>query len=220
MLTNHPQSVLLDQPWVNIDLILQAQQAWSDRCARDRWYQHCVPFEDGEDKLNHDHEGGFAHFNARDCFEADYERALKWPAFKTEAMSWGTQDVHPMVRMPTHLVTGPWDEEKKRRLFWLTRGGLQVGSEGHSPIPWEVKMKCLENAVILAEKPDSLILNCLVGNWIFLDLPEDLVRKRLLDLDRRLEWGGDEPETREALRRIRSALDMFMQLPRYHHLPL
>jgi hypothetical protein len=81
-------------------------------------------------------------------------------------------------------------------------------------------MKCLENAVILAEKPDSLILNCLVGNWIFLDLPEDLVRKRLLDLDRRLEWGGDEPETREALRRIRSALDMFMQLPRYHHLPL
>ncbi|KIE00182.1 hypothetical protein MAJ_03839, partial [Metarhizium majus ARSEF 297] len=213
------QSAMLELPWVDVDFILQAQQAWSDRYARDRWYQHSVPFEDGYHQLNHDHHGGFAHFHARDCFEADYKRALEWPAFKTEAMSWGTHDLHPRARFPVDLITGPWDEEKKRRLFWLTRGGLQMGGEGQNPVPWEIKLKCLENAIINAEEPDPLIINCLIGNWIFLDLPEDIVRKHLISLDRRLEWGADEPASRAILRRIRNTLDMFMQLPQYHHMP-
>ncbi|KHN98774.1 uncharacterized protein MAM_03236 [Metarhizium album ARSEF 1941] len=217
------QSAMLELPWVDIDFILQAQQAWSDRYARDRWYQHSVPFEveAGSHHLNHDHQGGFSHFNARDCFEADYRRALAWPAFKTESMSWGTHDLHPMTRLPVDLVTGPWDDEKKRRLFWLARGGLQMGAESRNPVPvpWETKVACLENAVINAEEPDPLIINCLIGNWVFLDLPEDIVRKHLVSLDRRLAWGGDEPASRGILRRIRSTLDVFMQLPQYHHMP-
>lgn len=219
-MSNSSQSAMLKLPWADVNFILQAQQTWADRYGHGRWYQHSVPFEDGHNKLNHGHEGGFSHFIARSCFEADYERALQWPAFKTEAMSWGTQDVHPMTRIPTDLITGPWNGEKKRRLFWLSRGGIQLGGEGQSPIPWEVKVKCLENAVISSEEPDPLIINCLIGNWIFTDLPEDVVRKQLIGLDRRIEWGGDGPESKEILRRIRNALDMFMQLPSYHHMPI
>ncbi|TWU77025.1 hypothetical protein ED733_007673 [Metarhizium rileyi] len=216
------QTAMLELPWVDLDLILQAQQTWSDRHARHRWFQHSVPFEDGDcnDKLNHSHVGGFSHFNARDCFEADYLRALQWPAFQTETMSWGTQDVHPQALIPVDLITGPWNSEMKRRLFWLARGGLQLAGKGQSSASWEIKLKCLENAVIAAEELDPLIINCLIGNWIFKDLPEDIVRKQIIALDRRLEWGGDGLEGRNILRRIRSTLDLFMQLPQYHHMPV
>ncbi|KAK2608690.1 hypothetical protein QQS21_002801 [Conoideocrella luteorostrata] len=214
------QSIMLGLPWADIDFILQAQQAWADRYARGRWYEHSVPFADGgEDKSNHDHDGGFSHFNARACFEADYERAIKWPAFQFQDVGWGTQDVHPMAQIPMDLIAGPWNEEKKRRLFWLTRGGIQLHLKMQNLIPWEVKVQCLDNAVISAECPDPLIINCLVSDWTFRDIPEDISRKQVLDLNRRIEWGGDPPDTKEVLRRIAIALNFDMQLPQWLHMP-
>lgn len=213
------QSDMLELPWVDIDFILQAQQAWADKYARDRWYQHSVPFAEGEGKFNHGHEGGFSHFKSRACFDADYERALKWPAFQTTSMTWGTRDVHPHVRMPMDLITGPWNEEKRRRIFWLTRGGIRLGAKGQTPVPWEVKLACLDNAVISAEELDPLIINCLISDWIFKDLPEDIVRKQLVQLSRRIEWGGDSPESKEILRRIATALNLDLQLPQYDRIP-
>ena len=202
-------------PWVKIDFILQAQQAWADRYARDRWYQHSVPWQKDPSDLGHDHAGGFSHFNARQCFEVDYQQALKWPAFFVESVKWSTQDVHPLTRIPTDLITGPWDDEKLRRLFWLCRGGITIDGEGQTPPPWEVKLQCLDNAVVSAQEPNALVVNCLMRSWVFTDLPRDEVRKQLVGLDRRMEWGGDEPEGREILRRTRNALDLFLHMPEY-----
>ncbi|KAG5948930.1 hypothetical protein E4U53_006102 [Claviceps sorghi] len=219
------QSDMLEMPWVDIDFILQAQQAWADRYARDRRYQHSLPSAEGLDELDHfahKHGEGSPYFHSRACFEADYEQAVKWPAFMlttTTSTAWGTQDVHPLVRMPTDLITGPWDEERKRRLFWLIRGGVRLGAEGQTPIPWEVKLACLDAAVISAEEPDALIINCLIGDWIFTGLPEDAARRQLVDLSRRIEWGGDPPETKEILRRVATALNLDLQLPEYYRLP-
>lgn len=162
--------------------------------------------------------GECSHLDARACFEADYERAAGWPAFQAEQASrWGTQDVHPMVRLPVQLVTGPWDQESRRRLFWLTRGGVRLGSHDANLASWEVKLQCLDNAVVFAEEPDALVINCLVSRWALTGLPEDVVRKRLVHLDRRIEWGGDPPAVKDVLRRTADALNADAQFDRSNH---
>lgn len=201
---------MLAMPWANIDFILQAQQAWADRYARDRWYQHSIPWREDPGDLGHDHGGGFSHFNARECFEADYQQAFRWPAFFAESVEWRARDVHPLTRMPTELITGPWDDERLRRLFWLGRGGVVIDGDGQTP--WEVKLQCLDNAVVSAPEPSALVVNCLMRSWIFTGLPRDEVRKQLVALDRRIQWGGDGPESREMLRRTRSALDLSLHV--------
>ncbi|KAG5974351.1 hypothetical protein E4U55_008222 [Claviceps digitariae] len=221
------QSDMLEMPWVDIDFILQAQQAWADRYARNRRYQHGLPFADGEGELNrhdHYHEDSSSYFNSRACFEADYEKAVKWPAFFMEhdflvRSSWGMRDVDSFVRMPMDLITGPWDEEKRRRLFWLIRGGVRLEEHNYeSLIPWEVKLACLDAAVISAEKPDHLIINCLFNCWLFSGLPEDAAHKHLVNLSRRIEWGGDPPEIKDILRRIARRLNCNLKFPEYDRL--
>ncbi|KAK5998780.1 hypothetical protein PT974_01163 [Cladobotryum mycophilum] len=184
------QSEVLGQAWINIDLILQAQQTWADNNAHGRWYQHSIPWDDESRSLEHDHEGGFSHFDARKCFEADYQQALKWPAFRIQREPWFFQDIHPKTRIPTELITGPWNEEMRRRVFWLCRGGFTPVGEDDSPLGWELKIELLRNAILNASEPNALIINCLVRNWVFADLPADVVRKELVDLERRLEWGA------------------------------
>ncbi|UNI24365.1 hypothetical protein JDV02_010117 [Purpureocillium takamizusanense] len=201
------QSALLEQPWAKIDFILQAQQAWADRYARHRWYQHSLPRQESFNPIDHDHEGGFAHFNARECFEVDYQQARQWPAFFATSLQWRGQDVHPWTRMPMDLVSGPWDDEQLRRLFWLSRGGLKIGDQDQQRMPpWEVKLQCLDNAALSAPVPNSLVINCLMQDWIFTDLPDDVVRKQRVSLDRRIDWGADSPENKQTLRQIRIAL--------------
>ncbi|ODA78581.1 hypothetical protein RJ55_05963 [Drechmeria coniospora] len=177
------QTAILELPWVKIDFILQAQQIWADRYAHDRWYTHCTPWLDQFSSRDHSREGGFAHFDSRRCFEADYQQALKWPSFFVEPTTWHSQDVHPLTRMPIHLITGPWDDEKLRRLFWLTRGGITYDADGQTLPPWEVRMQCLENTILSAAAPNALVSNCLMGDWMFRDLPPDVVRSRLANFD-------------------------------------
>ncbi|KAG6218452.1 hypothetical protein E4U26_007601, partial [Claviceps purpurea] len=64
--------------------------------ARDRYLEPIRQHEEKTWKLH-----------ARACFEADYD----------------SPDVHPGVHPPLDLLTGPWDEEKRRLLFWLVRAG-------------------------------------------------------------------------------------------------
>lgn len=211
--SNRPkQTELLNQPWATIDVILQAQQTWANKYAQGRWYQHCVPWDEHL-KKRHSHDGGFGHFNAHECFEMDYQQALKWTPFRLESEPWYTQDIHPRTRVPMDLITGPWDDEKQRRLFWLCRGGMVMEGEGRSSLPWEIKLECLRNAILTVSEPNVLVVNCLVRSWVFASLPPDVVRKELVGLDRRLKWGGDSPVGKEVLRRTRNALDLFMQLP-------
>ncbi|KAG6100021.1 hypothetical protein E4U30_005535 [Claviceps sp. LM220 group G6] len=215
------QSDLLSLPWVDIDFILQAQQSWADKHARGRCYHHQenVGVFDGdgpeERKFNlHilQHEEGTLKFDARACFEADYVRAISLMANPTlwfVGRLWGTMDILPKVRIPMDLITGPWDEEKRRRLYWLTRARDCVAGEPFNdiPYPWEVKLACLDAVLVHAEEPDRLVINCLLGQWNFTDLPQDEAHKRLVILRRRLDRGGDPPDIERLLGEVIRTLD-------------
>lgn len=203
---------MLSQPWATIDIILTAQQTWADNNAADRAFQHAVPWSDEESEIAHSHKGGLSHFNARECFEIDYQQALKWTPFLVDSMPWGYQDVHPQARIPKDIITGPWDDEKLRRLFWMTRGGMMPtqGLEDKDAPPWEDKLEFLRNVVLNVTQPKMLAINCLMGIWIFQGLPTEVVRDEINNVDRRLTWGDDSDDMRQILQQTRTALNMFL----------
>ncbi|KAG5946644.1 hypothetical protein E4U59_003355 [Claviceps monticola] len=224
------QSALLSLPWVDIDFILQAQQSWADKHARGRCYHHqeVVGSFDGdspeEQKYKQhilQHKQGSLKFDARACFEADYVRALPLitaPGLGFLGRQWGTMDILPKARIPMHLITGPWDEEKRRRLYWLTRARYCLDGEPFNliPYPWEVKLACLDAVLIHAEKPDRLVINCLIGPWIFTDLPQDEAHKRILTLCRRLVQAEGPPDIVHFVGEVIERLDADGQFPDYH----
>ena len=198
------QGDVLALPWAKIDLMLQAQQTWANRYGQGRWYQHCVPL----DRSGSAHgQGGFGHFNARECFEADYQHVKSWPPFADRSLGMCVWNVHPFARMPTDLITGPWDEEKMRRLFWLARGGIRLDGVHQAVPPWELRLQCIDNAIVSAPVPNKLVTNCLMQKWLFGNLPDDLVQKRIISLDRRIEWGGDSTSDKRTLRHMKNILD-------------
>ncbi|KAG5993347.1 hypothetical protein E4U52_002016 [Claviceps spartinae] len=208
------QIALLSLPWVDIDFILEAQQAWADEYAQGRRYRHydgrlppsweqwCYP---GHPYHEHSlqHKDGAWKFNARACFEADYKRASQYPPPPNSFEAYRLIEINPGVPLPVELVTGPWDEEKKRRLYWLCRGGQCPGViTNWSAHPWEARLACLDAAVFSAEKPDPLILNCLIGPWLFREVPRDTTRETLAKLRKRITDASVPPEMMELLRYI------------------
>lgn len=195
---------MLKRPWATIDFILQAEQTWADKHA-----SHLPRPRHG---------GGLStsRYDARKSFENDFEKALKWSTIQVESMPWDGEDIHPTTRIPEALITGPWSDEQQRRLFWLARGGMLVGSpDADTTPPWEVKLEFLRNAVINATQPNMMAINCLMGAWVFQHLPGDVVRKELNNIDIRVKWGDDTDGTKFILQRTRDALDMFLD---YQHL--
>ncbi|KAG5994045.1 hypothetical protein E4U52_001471 [Claviceps spartinae] len=231
-------SWLSDDPSLqaDIDFILEAHQVWADKYARGRWYRHYenettargviegmysknVRVRDRYIQHALQHEEKTWNYDARACFEADYERALHFPPLPWIFLAgclMASPDVHPEVHPPVHLLTGPWDEEKKRRLFWLVRAGASV-TRGFMKSGWKVRLACLDVTVIYAKEPDSLIINCLIGPWIFRGgFPEDIRHKRLVDVCSRLDRGGDTLDMREVLREAVRAMDSDGQFTEHH----
>ncbi|KAG5970835.1 hypothetical protein E4U56_007229 [Claviceps arundinis] len=229
------QAALLSMPWVDIDFILEAQQTWANVYAAGRCYQHhvgdCCQLFPSWEKVSHighpyqqhalQHEEGALKFNARACFEAEYERALQYPPMPFHFLPCvlrGSLEVNINVPLPVELITGPWDEEKKRRLYWLSRGGQCHGGTSYSwfEYPWEVRLACLNAAVIYAEKLDPLILNCLIGGWLFEDVPKDAKREPLVKLCNRIARAGETPEMMDTLRYIVRLMDTDWNFIQYH----
>ncbi|KAG6107695.1 hypothetical protein E4U13_006848 [Claviceps humidiphila] len=203
-------------PWVDIDFILEAQQIWADKYARGRCYRHYE--HDGWaiqglyewNVFAHDrymqhvrqHEAKTWKFDARACFEADYERALQFPPaienmYKNNL--WGSAEVHPDVRMPIDLITGPWDEQKKRLLFWLIRAGALMDQE-ETKTCCKVRLAGLDAAVISSEKPDPLVIKCLMPTLLYkAALPPKAAHNRLVKLCRRIRQRGDTQNMRKFL---------------------
>ncbi|KAG6195206.1 hypothetical protein E4U50_000343 [Claviceps purpurea] len=226
------QTALLSMPWVDIDFILEAQQAWADEYAVGRCYRHhdgeCCQLQPSLEELSHAghpyHEHALQHeekawkFNARACFEADYERACQNPPRPSFSRCETLVEVNPNVSLPVELITGPWDEEKKRRLYWLSRGGPCHGGDNYncSEHPWEVRLACLDTAVISAEKLDPLILNCLIGGWLFDNVPRDAKREPLVNLCKRIAEASETPDMMETLRYIVRLMDTDWDFMEYH----
>ncbi|KAG6062050.1 hypothetical protein E4U17_004516 [Claviceps sp. LM77 group G4] len=214
------QSDLLEMPWVDMDFILEAQQAWADKYARGRCYRHyekrglAIPVPDLYQKSFHTHNRYMQHvlqleketwkFDARACFEADYERALQSPAYRT---GFGGNlctkpEIHPYARTPVDLLTGPWDEEKERRLLWLVRAGIRVQEvveDEYVENIWKVVRDCINAAMISPEKPDPLLINCLMDAWTFEQFPKDDAYDVLVKLSERVEGGDDTQDIRHVV---------------------
>ncbi|KAK4080478.1 hypothetical protein Trihar35433_1583 [Trichoderma harzianum] len=188
-------------------------QTWFENHGRGRYYQHGAFWIDKADQVGHDYAGGFCHFNARECFEADYQQAVKWPAFAARGVHWFSQDIHPLTRIPDRLIVGPWDDEMQRQLFWLCRGGYMTCGKLFTQPPWEIKIELIRNSMLNAEVPNLLAINCLYRTWVFDGLPSDVVRKEIVNLERRIQWGGDPHQTRDLLRRVRSAFFLSVHMP-------
>ncbi|RGP61421.1 hypothetical protein FLONG3_10517 [Fusarium longipes] len=206
------QSAILNLPWISADLIVQAQQIWADTYARDRHYGHYLPRLDAEGdpfmySQDHQFEGGTGHFNSKECFEADYREVLSWKPFE-KVGEWGGCDIHPEVRLPTVLITGPWDEKRLRLLFWLRRAGRVYGTQEHES-SWEIQLDCLRNAFIDAAEPDALITNLFDLTSLCRGLPRDIAREERRRIDQRLKWGADGVVAKEILREVYSAIGMF-----------
>ncbi|KAG6194941.1 hypothetical protein E4U50_000456 [Claviceps purpurea] len=225
------QTDLLSMPWVDIDFILEAQQTWADEYAAGRCYRHhdgkCCQLSYSQD-ISHAghpyHEHALQHeekawkFNARACFEADYERACQNPPRPSFFQGWSLVEVYPLVSFPLELITGPWDEEKKRRLFWFSRAGFCHGGRQCivGEIPSEARLACLDAMVISAERLDTLIFNCLIGGWLFDDVSRDAKREPLVNLCKRIAGEGETPEMMDTLRYIVRLMDSDCDFMEYH----
>ncbi|KAG6199647.1 hypothetical protein E4U50_007318 [Claviceps purpurea] len=226
------QTDLLSMPWVDIDFILEAQQTWADEFAAGRCYRHhedeCWPsfppwvtiphvgHSYHEHALQHEEEAW--KFNARACFEADYERARQYPPMPHSFRGWKLVEVNPNVSLPLELITGPWDDEKKRRLYWLSRGGQCHGGEnlnycGH---PLEVRLACFDAVVMSAKKLDPFLLNYLIGGWLFEDAPRDAKREPLVNLCKRIAEASETPDMMDTLRYIVRLMDTDLNFIEYH----
>ncbi|KAG5750992.1 hypothetical protein H9Q69_013861 [Fusarium xylarioides] len=206
------QSTILCLPWITAEFILQAQQTWVEKYAREQHYRHYLPRldDDGDPFIyghSHHFEGGVGHFNSQECFEADYQEVLSWKPFERVG-SWGGCDVHPKVRIPTTLITGPWDEKNLRLLFWLRRGGLVYGLEEHDR-SWEIQLDCVRNAFIDAPEPNVFITNLFDLTALCQGLPRDVAREQRRRIDQRLKWGADSVISKEILRQVYGTIGMF-----------
>lgn len=205
------QTALLELPWVDIDFILRAQQTWADTYARDRWSE---PFTETTHSLSPDRNlsspspspstaptsdpslppSGYGVFDARRLFGHDYTLFTASQAIRLTPVRTAARRVHPNVRIPLSLVTGPWDAEKRQRLFWLVRGGINLESLAGPTrgLPWEYHLEFLRNAAVRAETPDAVAYQCLRRLCDFKSVPLDILGREREDLVKRLQWGGDE----------------------------
>lgn len=206
---------MLEQPWAKIDFILQAHQTWADKYARDRWYQHIhiqPPRLQTKDHTSFDSHGsgGFNHFKASQCFETDYRRQIKAivPHETVDSREVMTE-IHPKVRIPRNLITGPWTEDQRKLLYWLCRAGYDTLKD---PTPWEDRLLCVQRAVIDAEQPDVLVKHCLLNHpQVYRDIPRAELIKEIQRLQKRLDWGGDAVEARTVLRSVGRALQYVIE---------
>jgi hypothetical protein len=190
-----------------MDFILQAQHTWATACARGRWYEHCRTFTEGPEFCHHSLEGGFGHFDSRECFEADYQQALLLPAIGARHLPFAHREVHPSTRIPTSLITGPWSEEQLRRLFWLKRGGAMVDEDMYDQVPWEVRDECLRNMVAADPQTSIMAFNCLMDRALLRNLPAHVVYRHMEELDGwRISEQQDETVPTIVVQQVKEAL--------------
>lgn len=118
-------------------------------------------------------------------------------------------EIHPKVRIPRSLITGPWTEDQRKLLYWLCRAGYDILKD---PPPWEDRLLCVQRAVIDAEHPDVLVKHCLLNHpQVYQDIPRAELIREIQRLQKRLDWGGDAGEARTVLRSVGRALQYVIE---------
>ncbi|KAK4133313.1 hypothetical protein BT67DRAFT_404432 [Trichocladium antarcticum] len=169
------QSTVLTFPWVNLSLILEAQQQWYQRHGAGRHFEHPVPPRDPDHAV-----GGFGHAtDVAACFDADWET---WTTGYPQALLSDFEkepqyiDIHSWTRVPDRLLDGPLDLDKARLLFWLARGGPRL----FYPPTWEVTVHGYESTMALSDPNLACyVLRAFLRLGVFEHWPEFLLDEKL-----------------------------------------
>ncbi|KAK4236307.1 hypothetical protein C8A03DRAFT_45685 [Achaetomium macrosporum] len=196
------QSAVLACRWVNVRLVLAAQQKWARRTGGPEWF----------DKLPEHHPRRHRALRRMKNVKRRYEK--DWVGFKVGCMDFLDPpefadppevwlgmllhidkriDVHPQTRIPPRLLTGPFDWDSIRLLFWLVRGGARLQPE-HA-WDWELTLKGFDNVMALGDQDIAVVyLKLLSSLGAFKRWPRDLLKDKLQtaqDLEQ-TEAGGDD----------------------------
>lgn len=157
---------------MTIDLIMDAQQRWIVKNGRNLYYQHSGdynsteydPYDEWEDDERHglnngvtSHEGiphrvkGLGHMkSAAACFNEEWEVTC-FGGFYPQAF--GGEDamrleVHPAIRIPDRLITGPLTKKDLELFYWLVHSGA-LRKEDQT---WEVSVGTSRYNTLCANK--------------------------------------------------------------------
>ena len=142
---------------MTIDLIMEAQQRWVVKNGRDRYYQHSGDYnsddydsgdrEDDEEKGINDgvtrtdglphRVNGLGHMkSASACFGEEWQLCC-FGGFYPDPLGGAEAfrlEVHPDIRIPDRLITGPLTREDVKLFFWLVHSGAACKDDQS----WEV----------------------------------------------------------------------------------
>jgi hypothetical protein len=142
------------------DILTDAQQVWLRQRGPGLFYQHTTssihffdnfsayyddeewPEEDRQDFMkgvrmaDGQHHGVLGHDHMKSaaaCLEAEYVRCCENRDYGLTRL-----EVHPAIRIPDRLITGPWTMSDVKLLFWLVRNNAKFAyREGQG---WEVRI--------------------------------------------------------------------------------
>ncbi|KAK4194597.1 hypothetical protein QBC40DRAFT_259859 [Triangularia verruculosa] len=176
------QGDVLAARWMNIDLLLQAQQVWYRQQGTKRCWKksQCIywtlntqtPQDQEGQQAEGVHEAQEAGDKEPDVPEIQVWFDQEWQEFRgafsavddhgsykrglimgiAEDKNKGYLDLHPLTPVPDRLLKGPFDLQKTKLLFWLVRGGARILPQ-HS---WEVTRVGFEQ--IMSLEGDNITL--------------------------------------------------------------
>ncbi|GAB1312219.1 hypothetical protein MFIFM68171_02429 [Madurella fahalii] len=168
------QSEVLACPWMNLALLLEAQQKWCRTAGTQKFFEHVDPwplsFSLSPESPDHPPRQAHPCKDPAACFEADWElvhsairgffssKAVGTRMFEptVHGSFWrcgGYLDIHPHAKIPERLLCNPVGWDDARWLFWFARGGSRLS--GHT---WEVTKCGYEQIMGLADKELAFFL--------------------------------------------------------------
>ncbi|CZR51543.1 uncharacterized protein PAC_01420 [Phialocephala subalpina] len=160
------QSAVLRCRWATLPIIMDAKDNWIQRFAKDRpfkpaWFDiksNAPPedFEEHDTPQDPTEEHDEPQMTAQEYLDADFkgfsdlilsERDGGW---LWDECSWDrNSDVTEGIEMPQSLLSGPWDEDMLKYLFWLRKSG--AGIDWLSSTSGEVGLEGMKKAILFGD---------------------------------------------------------------------
>ncbi|AEO65107.1 uncharacterized protein THITE_2111746 [Thermothielavioides terrestris NRRL 8126] len=184
------QGAVLACPWVNVGLVLEAQQKWCRRnggpgmllansTPPSATVHHALTdvaarFEEDWEAFQADCPAFFS------CQHADHIPTEIWRRTFPREATW--IELHPSTKIPSRLLTGPFDWETARMWFWCVRGGATLRQE-----MWELTGKGYDNIAAASDRQLALVIFLLLAQMdAFSHWPLFLIEQKL-DAARQLQ---------------------------------
>ncbi|KAK8099261.1 uncharacterized protein PG998_012502 [Apiospora kogelbergensis] len=157
------QSALLEYSWVDVSFITECWDLWVKRHGRNRFYQH-EKLWGNPDTANRldcgggpDDSKGSTPLSGMAYFLHDYDSFVAKSAHDMTYLGDHTSliEVHCDTEIPEKLLTGPWDEESVKKLFWLVRAGARLSATQ----TWEVTLEGYHTALAEETEPPTGRIN-------------------------------------------------------------